>query len=140
LDKTIEMTRYAGFRWVRAGIEGLTDDGPTAIQTFLDLHKATGARVSWGLVSGGTDVKKLLDTGEILANAGALLVFEGNNEPNNRGVTYNGEKGGGGASSWMAVAKLQRDLYQAMKGDPVLAKYPVRLISEAGGQKDNVGL
>ena len=35
LAKTIEMIRYCGFRWVRAGIEGLTDDGPTTIQTFL---------------------------------------------------------------------------------------------------------
>jgi hypothetical protein len=140
LDKTIEMVRYGGFRWVRAGIEGLTDDGPTTIQTFLDLYKATGARVSWGLVSGGNDVKKLIDTGKILANAGALLAFEGNNEPNNWGVTYDGEKGGGSASSWMAVAKLQRDFYQAVKADPMLAKYPVWSISEAGGQKDNVGL
>src|ERR1700712_1476978 len=140
LDKTIEMVRYGGFRWVRAGIEGLTDDGPTTIQTFLDLHAATGARVSWGLVSGSANVKKLVDTGKVLANAGALLAFEGNNEPNNWGVTYNGEKGGGSAPSWMAVAKLQRDMYQAVKGDPALAKYPVWSISESGGEKDNVGL
>jgi hypothetical protein len=99
LDKTIEMVRCGGFRWVRAGIEGLTDDGPTTIQTFLDLDKATEARVSWGLVSGGNDVKRLIDTGKILANAGALLAFEGNNEPHNWGVAYDGEKGGGSASS-----------------------------------------
>ena len=40
----------------------------------------------------------------------------------------------------MAVAKLQRDLYQAVKSDPVLAKYPVWSISEPGAQRDNVGL
>jgi hypothetical protein len=140
LDKTIDMVRYAGFRWVRAGIEGLTDDGPTNIQTFLTLHDATGVRVSWGLVSGGTDVKKLLETGKILANAGALLAFEGNNEPNNWGVTYNGEIGGGRAPSWVPVAKLQSDLYQAVKNDPALAKYPVWSISEPGAQVDNTGL
>ncbi len=28
LTKTIEMVKYAGFRWVRGGIEGLTDQGP----------------------------------------------------------------------------------------------------------------
>jgi hypothetical protein len=92
------------------------------------------------LVSGGTDVKKLVETGKVLAEAGALLAFEGNNEPNNWGVTYQGEKGGGREPSWMAVAKLQRDLYQAVKSDPVLAKYPVWSISEPGAQRDNVGL
>ncbi len=132
LDKTIEMVRYCGFRWVRAGIEGLSSDGPTTIRTFLDLYRATGARLSWGLVSGGTDLRKLISTGRTLADAGALLAFEGNNEPNNFGITYQGEAGGGGAASWMAVAKLQRDLYQAVKSDPVLAKYPVWSISETG--------
>ena len=140
LARTIEMVRYCGFRWVRAGIEGLSDKGPTTIQTFLDLHRETGVRLSWGLVSGGTDVKKLVETGKVLAEAGALLAFEGNNEPNNWGVTYQGEKGGGREPSWMAVAKLQRDLYQAVKRDPVLAKYPVWSISEPGAQRDNAGL
>lgn len=140
LARTIEMVRYCGFRWVRAGIEGLSDEGPTTIQTFLDLHRETGARLNWGLVSGGTDVKKLVETGRVLAEAGALLAFEGNNEPNNWGVTYQGENGGGTEASWMAVAKLQRDLYQAVKSDPMLAKYPVWSISEPGAQRDNVGL
>ncbi|WP_292422592.1 glycosyl hydrolase [Mesorhizobium sp.] len=140
LAKTIEMIRYCGFRWVRAGIEGLTDDGPTTMRTFLELHRQTGARLSWGLVSGGTDVKKLVETGKTLANSGALLAFEGNNEPNNWTVEYQGEKGGGREFSWMAVAKLQRDLYHAVKTDPALAQYPVWSISEPGAQRDNVGL
>lgn len=140
LDKTIEMLRYCGFRWVRAGIEGLSDSGPTTIQTFLNLHRETGVRLSWGLVSGGTDVEKLIDTARVLAKTGALLAIEGNNEPNNWSVTYKGEKGGGLDHSWMPVAKLQRDLYQAVKSAPVLAKYPVWSISEAGAQTDNVGL
>ncbi len=140
LAKTIEMVRYCGFRWVRAGIEGLSDNGPTTIQTFLDLHRESGVRLSWGLVSGGTDVKRLVETAKVLADAGALLALEGNNEPNNWGVTYQGEKGGGREPSWMAVAKLQRDLYQAVKNDPKLANYPVWSISEPGAQRDNVGL
>jgi hypothetical protein len=140
LIRTIEMLRYCGFRWVRAGIEGLSDTGPTMLQTFLDLHHETGVRLSWGLVSGGTDVKRVVETGKVLAEAGALLAFEGNNEPNNWGVTYQGEKGGGREPSWMAVAKLQRDLYQAVKSDPMLAKYPVWSISESGAERDNVGL
>jgi hypothetical protein len=140
LARTIDMIRYGGFRWVRAGIEGLSESGPTTIQTFLDLHRETGVRMSWGLISGGSDLRTLVDTGKLLAEAGALLAFEGNNEPNNWGVTYQGEKGGGREPSWMAVAKLQRDLYQAVKSDPVLAKYPVWTISESGAEKDNVGL
>src|SRR5882757_6955023 len=140
LAGTIQMVRYCGVRWVRAGIEGLSDKGPTTIQTFLDLHRETGVRLSWGLVSGGTDLKRVVETGKVLAEAGALLAFEGNNEPNNWGVTYQGEKGGGREPSWMAVAKLQRDLYQAVKSDPVLSTYPVWSISESGAERDNVGL
>jgi hypothetical protein len=140
LDKTIEMVEYAGFRWVRGGIEGLTRDGPTTIQTYLDLHRATGVRFNWGLVSGGSDLTKLIDTARKLAEADALLAFEGNNEPNNWGVNYQGEAGGGRAASWLAVAKLQRDLYHAVKSDLVLKKYPVWSISENGAEIDNVGL
>jgi len=140
LPKTIGMVKYAGFRWVRGGIEGLTSRGPTTVQTYLDLHRQTGVRFSWGLVSGGTDLEKLITTARQLAAADALLAFEGNNEPNNWGVTYQGEPGGGRATSWLAVAKLQRDLYNAVKADRVLKKYPVWSISEAGAEVDNVGL
>lgn len=140
LDKTVEMVRYAGFRWVRGGIEGLTTGGPTTLQTYLDLHKQTGVRFSWGLGSGGSNLKKLIETARPIAAAGALLAFEGNNEPNNWGVTYQGEAGGGRAPSWLAVAKLQRDLYAAVKNDPLLKRYPVWSLSETGGQVDDVGL
>ena len=51
-----------------------------------------------------------------------------------------GEQGGGRAPTWLAVAKLQRDLYAAVKSDPLLKKYPVWSISEGGGAVDNVGL
>lgn len=140
LPRTIEMLKYTGFRWVRGGIEGLSAQGPTTIGTYLQLHRQTGVRFSWGLVSGGTDLEKLITTARQLASAGALLAFEGNNEPNNWGVTYQGEKGGGSAPSWMAVAKLQHDLYRAVKSDPILKAYPVWSISEGGARRDNVGL
>lgn len=140
LQRTIEMLQYCGFGWVRGGIEGLSDDGPTTIQTVLALNRATGVRLSWGLGSGGADIAKLVKTAKVLARAGALLAIEGNNEPNNWGITYQGEKGGGRAPSWMAVAKLQRDLYRAVKSDPELAAFPVWSISEPGAQRDNVGL
>jgi hypothetical protein len=139
LARTIEMVRFGGFRWVRAGIEGLTEDGPTTVQTFLDLHDATGVRLSWGLGSGGTDVARLVETGKAIARAGALLAFEGNNEPNNWSITYRGETGGG-EHSWLPVARLQRDLYRAVKSDPELAAYPVWSLSEPGAQQENVGL
>jgi hypothetical protein len=140
LDKTIDMIRYAGFRWVRGGTEGLSDHGPTTLQTYIDLHQATGVRFSWGLGSGGTNVKRLIETAKTIAAADALLAFEGNNEPNNWGVTYQDEKGGGSAPSWVAVAKLQQDLYQRVKNDPQLARYPVWSVSESGAERDNVGL
>ena len=140
LAKTIDMINYCGFRWVRGGIEGLSAKGPTTIQTYLDLHDKTGVKFSWGLVSGGTDLKKLLDSATEIAKANALLAFEGNNEPNNWGVTYQGVAGGGRAPSWMAVAQLQRDLYKSVKGHPVLKSYPVWSISENGAEVDNVGL
>jgi hypothetical protein len=139
LEKTVAMVRYGGFRWVRAGIEGLTSSGPTTLKTFIDLHHATGAKLAWGLVSGGSDLTKLLETGRALAKAGALLAFEGNNEPNNWTVTYKGQEGGG-KMSWLPVAELQRDLYRAVKTDPLLASYPVWTISEPGAQRNNAGL
>ena len=40
LAKTIEMVKYAGFRWVRGGIEGLTARGPT---TVADLPRPAPA-------------------------------------------------------------------------------------------------
>lgn len=141
LEKTVEMIRYCGFRWVRAAIEGVTERGPTTMETFLDLHRQTGVRFSWGLGSGGSNLPKLIETARILAEADALIAFEGNNEPNNWGITYQGEKGGGrGATTWMPVAKLHRDLYEAVKRDPVLRKYPVWSTTETGAQVDNVGL
>ena len=140
LPKTVKMIKFTGMRWVRGGIEGLSTDGPTTIQTFLDLHQETGVKFSWGLVSGGSDLKKLIESSRKLAKADALLAFEGNNEPNNWGVTYEGKQGGGKAPSWMAVARLQNDLYKAVRNDPELKKYPVWSISENGAEADNVGL
>ena len=133
--KTIECARYLGIRWFRSGIEDCHD-----VQTYVDLHRQTGARFSWSPGSGGSDLPRLMGTARELAAADALLAFEGPNEPNNWGVTYQGEKGGGQAASWLAVAKLQAALYQAVKNDPALRQYPVWSITEGGAEKDNVGL
>jgi hypothetical protein len=126
--------KYLGVRWMRSGIES---DVP--IEDVLALHRGAGVRFSWGLLSGQTDLDKLLATGRQLADAGALLAFGGLNEPNNWGITYQGEEGGR-AKSWLPVARIQRDLYQKVKSDPILKKYPVFSLSEPGAQTDNVGL
>lgn len=141
MGKTVEMVKYCGIRWVRGGTEGMSETGPTTVQTYLDLHRETGVRFSWGLGSGGNNLPRLIATAKIMAQADALVAFEGNNEPNNWGITHNGEKGGGKEDiSWLPVAKMQRDLYQAVKSDAVLKKYPVWSISENGAERDNVGL
>jgi hypothetical protein len=134
LEKTIECAKYVGIRWFRAGIEG-----NVPLENLVALHKKAGVRFSWGFGSGASDLQKLLDTGRQVATAGALLSFEGPNEPNNWRIEYEGQEGGGNGS-WEAVAKLQRDLYSAVKRDPVLKKVPVWSISEGGAETDNVGL
>src|SRR5262249_20510654 len=134
LPKTIECAKILGARWFRAGIEG-----NVPITEFIQLHQHAGLRFSWGLGSGGTNIAKLIETGRQIAAVGALLAFEGLNEPNNWGITHDGEAGGRN-KSWIPVAKLQRDLYQAVKSDPLLRSYPVWSITEGGAETDNVGL
>ncbi|HEX4263309.1 MAG TPA: glycosyl hydrolase [Verrucomicrobiae bacterium] len=134
LEKTIECAGYLGLRWFRAGVEG-----NVPVAQFIELHRQTGVRFSWGLGSGGSNIPKLIETAKPLAEAGALLALEGPNEPNNWGISYQGETGGRN-QSWVPVAKLQAALYQAVKSDPVLKSYPVWSITEGGAETDNVGL
>jgi hypothetical protein len=134
LEKTIDCAKYLGFRWIRTGFEG-----DLGVQDVIALHHQTGVRVSWGMLSGGSDIPRLLSTGKQLAAADALLAFEGPNEPNNWGITHEGKEGGR-QLTWLPVALLQRDMYQAVKSDPPLKKYPVWTISEGGAETDNVGL
>ena len=69
-----------------------------------------------------------------------MLAFEGNNEPNNWGVTYQGENGGGHAPSWLAVAKLQRAFVLGSQGRSRPEEVP-RLVDQRGRREaDNVGL
>ena len=133
-QKTIACAQYLGARWFRGGVEG-----NVPIEQFIKLHQQTGLRFSWGLGSGGTNIPKLIETGRLMAAAGALLAFEGPNEPNNWGFSYQGQAGGRD-KSWLPVAKLQSDLYSSVKSDPLLKNYPVWSITEGGAEKDNVGL
>jgi hypothetical protein len=134
LQKTIDCTKYLGIRWLRAGIEG-----NIPIQQYVDLHRQAGVRFSWGFGSGGSNLPKLIETARQVAQAGALLAFEGPNEPNNWGIHYQGQAGGR-SQTWVPVAKLQSDLYEAVKNDSLLKEYPVWSISEGGAETDNVGL
>ncbi len=134
LQNTIDCAKYLGLRWFRAGIEG-----NIPLQDLIALHNQAGVRFSWGLLSGGTDIPKLISTAKQVEAAGALLAFEGPNEPNNWGITYQGQTGGRD-KTWVPVAKLQNDLYKAVKGDPVVKKYPVWSLTENGAETDNVGL
>jgi hypothetical protein len=134
LTKTIEAAKYTGVRWFRVGYES-----SIPVPDLLELHRQTGVRFSYGLMSGGTDIDRLLCGARAIAESGALLALEGNNEPNNWGVTYRGERGGG-TNSWLPVARLQQDLYRAVKSDCILKDYPVWTLSESGAQTDNVGL
>jgi hypothetical protein len=134
LPGTVEAVRYLGLRWIRAGYES-----GIPVEDLLELHRQTGVRFSYGLMSGGTNLTRLLDGARQLASADALIAIEGNNEPNNWGVRYEGERGGR-TNSWLPVARLQRDLYRAVKSDPILKHYPVWSLSETGAETDNVGL
>ena len=135
LEKTVSCAKYTGIRWFRAGYEGnvSTDD-------IISLYKQTGAKTSYGLLSGGSDIDRLIKGGEELAKAGALLSFEGPNEPNNWSIKHKGREGGRNLS-WLPVAELQRDMYSAVKNNPILKDYPVFSIGgESGAQTDNAGL
>lgn len=134
LQETIGFAKYLGVRWFRTGYEDNVD-----LQDLKKLHEETGVRFSYGLLSGGNDIERLIRDAAYLASAGALLALEGPNEPNNWGITYQGQSGGA-KKSWLPVACLQRDLYRAVKNHRVLKGYPVFHLTENGAQTDNAGL
>jgi hypothetical protein len=123
----VAMLQYSGIRNVR--------DGSRNTPGYLMLHARTSIHVDLG----GSDVNDLTAAARTLAAADALLSIEGPNEPNNFPVTYLGQRGGG-ALNWAPVAQLQKDLYSAVKSDPMLKRYPVFHVSEGGAETENVGL
>ena len=124
----IAPLRYLGIRNVR-------DEGRNSAQIQL-IHQQTGIRLD--LVGEG-DLEGTISTGKSLAASGALMAFEGPNEPNNSPIAYNGQPGGG-TGSWAPIAQFQEALYKAVKSDPSLHDYPIFAVSEAGAETDNVGL
>jgi hypothetical protein len=117
------------------GVRNIRDGGRHWPQIQL-INRQTGVRLD--LLWGG-DLQGTISTGAALAESGALMAFEGPNEPNNFPITYYGHSGGG-AGSWTLVAELQKTLYGAVKASTNLKKYPVFAVSEAGAETDNVGL
>jgi hypothetical protein len=121
-----------------AGIRNVRDDGsPAHVQDWISIHRSAGVRVC---LLTNHDVTSTIDMAKQLQAAGALLAVEGANEPNNFPVAYQGQTSNYSAT-FLPVAKLQRDLYAAVKGEPALMGAPVFHSSEAGGaEPDNVGL
>jgi hypothetical protein len=120
-----------------AGLHNLRDDGSAgAVPNWIMVHQQSGARVS---LLTNQDVASTIAMAKQLNAAGALLAVEGPNEPNNFPVTYAGQTSSG--TTFLPVAKLQRDLYAAVKAEPALAGIPVFHSSEAGGSEpDDMGL
>jgi hypothetical protein len=134
IEGSIKCMKYTGLRWLRAGFE---DKAP--LEDFIRLHIEAGTVFSYGLLSGHSDIQRLVDDARKLAAENALIALEGANEPNNWSINYKGEEGGS-KKSWLAVAKLHRDLYARVKNDPLLKDYPVWATCEPGAQTDNTGL
>jgi hypothetical protein len=127
--KYVPALAYLGVHNIRDSIDH--------VDSLISLHQQSGAVVD--ILDAG-DLPALISAGQSLAQAGALLSFEGANEPNNFPITYQGEAGGGNVGTWEPVAAFQRDLYQAVHADPTLKAYPVFHVSEGGAEVDNVGL
>lgn len=119
-----------------AGIRNIRDDGSTSATTrqkFIDVHNASGAKVSLLCING--DVNASIAEWEHLKANGALLACEEPNEPNNWHVTYQGQTSS--STDSLPIARFCKDLYAAVKADPNLAGIPVFASSEAGGSEPN---
>jgi len=55
LARTAEAARYLGIRWIRAGYES-----GIPVADLIELNRQTGVRFSYGLMSGGTDIARLI--------------------------------------------------------------------------------
>ena len=125
----VEPLRYLGVRNIR--------DGSRNASQILLIHRQTGIHINLG---GAVEIRTLVAVGKTIAAAGALLSFEGPNEPNNFAITYEGQIGGS-TKSWAPVAQYPaRSLPGNQIGHAICTDYPVFAVSEAGAETDNVGL
>ncbi len=133
LEKTLECMQYLGARWIRSGYGG------KGYSSFDYLIENGGIKFSIAVGTGSSAIDVPLEAARYLKAKDALIAMEGNNEPNNWTIYYDGEAGGG-QFSWMPVAKLHRDFYAAIKADPLLKDVDVWSLTEAGAETDNVGV
>jgi len=165
VNTTKEIMQYLGARWIRTSMGGsvngasvLNETSNTgagnSIGTYKKLYNEAGIKFSAGLGAGAleTNIPVLISNVKRVIAAtspNAIIAIEGNNEPNNGNwyVKYNGEIGGGnqeGKTNWKPVARMQRDLYRAVKSDPVLgtagSNYPVWQLTYGGASGENVGV
>jgi len=145
IDTTLATVKYLGVRWLRCVSDNMYCN--------KRLYREAGVRFSLSLPTEGDaytvkgieqsdGITRLLAKGHRLideVSPDALIGIEGCNEPNNWKITYHGIESGGGVS-WRELARYHRDMYQAVKADPVLRDYPVWSFSETGGAIDNMGV
>lgn len=127
-DAYASPLQYLGVRNIR--------DGARHLAELLMLHRKAGVVVD---LVGSDNVGGLIAAAQKLADEGVLLAVEGPNEPGNFPIKFNGQQGGG-SYSWLPIARLQQSLYEAVKADPKLARYPVFHVSEGGAETDNAGM
>ena len=56
LEGSIVCMKYTGLRWLRAGFE---DRAP--VSDFIQLYEQTGTKISYGMLSGHSDISRLID-------------------------------------------------------------------------------
>jgi Right handed beta helix region len=117
-------------------------DASNSYAKYITLHNNTASSTYPGtkwVIGGPNPPSGNTTPGLALDAAGALLGFEGPNEPNNSSFTYLGTNCGG-SGTWVGCANFQRDLHSAIKGNSTLSHYPVWGISETGAENDNAGV
>lgn len=140
ISRDEQALQYIGIRHLREG----------NIPVIIQLHQQLG--ITADILNIGSpncqfngnpappiNLADLIKRAKQLAANNALLAIEGPNEVNNWPITYQGQCS---KNDYTVVARYMRDLYSAVKSDPVLGAYPVWQASGAGpgAETNNAGL
>jgi hypothetical protein len=136
-DTAAQVQAGIAYIGVRHWRDDYTQD-PNSIASICNIHAATGATYDALPDAGGINYVLSLSF-DPLARCGALFATEDPNEPNNQPLTYNGNYCSQG-SSFLPCGEYMRDLYTAVKADPLLNKLPMFGTTEVGAEPDNAGL
>ena len=136
LEKTVECMKYLGARWIRSGYTPTPSRFDPLIEAGVKFSVSVNADDQY---DDNEKINLPIETAKYLKERNALIAMEGANEPNNWDIYYGGEVGGG-SHSWVPLAQMHTDFYEAVKATPELADVDVWTISEAGAMVDNVGL